>query len=56
MAAMAGRLNVHKIERLKAKGRYREGTIPGLLLQITEHGVKSWVLRFMRHGRERAMA
>jgi integrase len=54
-AVMVAKLNVHKIERLKAKGRYREGTIPGLILQITDDGVKSWILRFMRNGHERAM-
>src|SRR5262245_39042197 len=49
------KLSVKKIEGLKVRGRYREGTIPGLLLQITADGVKSWILRYMRQGRERAM-
>jgi integrase len=52
---MGGKLSVHKVEGLKTKGRFREGSVPGLMLQVTQDGVKSWVLRFMRNGRERAM-
>ncbi len=47
------KLTVKRIAKLKTPGRYREGTIPGLCLQITDTGVKSWLLRFERFGRER---
>ena len=37
----------------KRPGRYRDGHIRGLYLQIGPTGGKSWVLRFERDGRER---
>jgi integrase len=48
-------LTAKKVERVKAPGRYRDGLVPGLLLQISDSGARSWVLRFMLHGRERMM-
>jgi integrase len=46
-------LTAKKVERLKVPGRYRDGHIRGLYLQIGPTGGKSWGLRFERDGRER---
>jgi len=48
-------LTAKKVERTRAPGRYRDGLVPGLLLQISESGAKSWVLRYMLHGKERML-
>jgi integrase len=48
-------LTAKRVERTKKPGRYRDGIVPGLLLQISESGAKSWVLRYELHGRERMM-
>src|SRR5215469_1483127 len=51
-------LTAKRVERTKKPGRYRDGGdggITGLLLQISDSGAKSWVLRYERHGRERMM-
>jgi integrase len=45
-------LTSKKVERTKAAGRYRDGTVPGLLLQISKSGAKSFVLRYELRGRE----
>lgn len=46
-------LTVKRVERAKDPGRYGDGK--GLYLQITKDGVKSWLLRYERNGRERWM-
>jgi len=46
-------LTARKVQTAKKPGRYRDETIPGLYLQITRDGVKSWLLRFEQNGRER---
>jgi hypothetical protein len=48
-------LTAKRVERTTKPGRYRDGIVPGLLLQISESGAKSWVLRYELHGRERMM-
>jgi integrase len=48
-------LTAKRVERTKQPGRYRDGIVPGLLLQITESGAKSWVLRYELNGREHMM-
>jgi integrase len=48
-------LTAKKVERTKAPGRYRDGLVKGLLLQISDSGAKSWILRYELHGRERMM-
>ena len=48
-------LTAKKVERTKTPGRYRDGKIKGLLLQVSSAGAKSWVLRYERHGREHMM-
>jgi integrase len=45
-------LTAKKIEKLRAPGRYRDGAIPGLYLQIRSADNKSWLLRYERAGRE----
>jgi hypothetical protein len=39
------------VERLKGEGRY--ALVPGLYLQITASGARSWLLRFELNGKER---
>ena len=51
-------LTVKRVERVKEPGRYGDGN--GLYLQVTKKtknggGVKSWLLRYERDGRERFM-
>jgi integrase len=46
-------LTTKRVEREKRPGRYRDGHIRGLYLQIGPTGGKSWLLRFERDGRER---
>ena len=48
-------LTAKKVERSKKAGRYRCGLVKGLLLQISDSGAKSWVLRYERHDREHMM-
>jgi integrase len=48
-------LTARKVERTKTPGRYRDGLVRGLYLQISDTGARSWVLRFERHGVERMM-
>lgn len=48
-------LTAKKVERTKTPGRYRDGLIPGLMLQISESGAKSWILRYELRGRERML-
>jgi integrase len=49
-------LTVKGIAKLTKARRYRDGRDhPGLYLQITPAGVRSWLLRFERNGRERFM-
>jgi integrase len=48
-------LTAKRVERTTKPGRYRDGIVPGLLLQISESGAKSWVLRYELHGKERMM-
>jgi integrase len=48
-------LTAKRVERTKTPGRYRDGVIPGLLLQISERGAKSWILRYELRGRERML-
>ena len=45
-------LTAKKVEKLKIPGRYRDGLIPGLYLQVAEGGAKSWLLRYEVAGRE----
>ena len=48
-----GGLTVKRIDRIKDKGRYSDGH--GLYLQVNENGIKSWLFRFERGGKERYM-
>jgi hypothetical protein len=48
-------LTAKRVERIKTPGRYSDGLVKGLLLQISGGGAKSWILRYERHGRERMM-
>lgn len=46
-------LTALRVAKAKRVGRYGDGQ--GLYLQVTNAGVKSWLLRFERNGRERWM-
>ena len=46
-------LTVKKLAKVSKAGRYGDGH--GLSLQVTRAGVKSWLLRYERDGRERWM-
>jgi integrase len=46
-------LTAKRVERASTPGRYPCGLVKGLLLQVTESGAKSWVLRYQLHGDER---
>lgn len=46
-------LTTKRVAKLRRQGRYGDGH--GLYLQITEAGVKSWLFRYERGGRERWM-
>jgi len=47
-------LTLAKIARLNRRGRYRDGLVRGLCLQVGEGGKnKSWLLRYQRDGKDR---
>jgi hypothetical protein len=48
-------LSAKKVERVKAKGRYYDGEVRGLCLQVSARGAKSWLLRYEIDGRKRWM-
>jgi Arm DNA-binding domain len=50
---MSYKLTKMRVDRIHARGRYGDGG--GLWLQVSEHGGKSWLLRYTRHGRARHM-
>jgi integrase len=47
------RLTAKRVDHLHKPGRHPDGD--GLYLQVTQSGVKSWVLRYERAGRERML-
>ena len=47
------RLTALSVSRTKKPGLYCDGV--GLYLQVTKAGVKSWLFRYMRHGKARGM-
>jgi hypothetical protein len=51
MPRQYNRLSTTKVASLKESGRYSDGA--GLNLQITPAGVKSWIFRYERGGKER---
>jgi integrase len=53
MARQVDRLSALAVSRAKRKGFFPDGG--GLYLQVTASGAKSWVYRFMIHGRAREM-
>jgi len=53
MARVIGKLSALKVGRAKDKGLYADGG--GLYLQVGASGGKSWVFRFMRHGKAHVM-
>jgi integrase len=48
-------LSSKKVERVKNRGRYADGVVPGLYLQVSDSGAKSWLLRYEIVGRKRWM-
>lgn len=53
MARRANNLTVRQVETKTQPGRYADGN--GLYLQIAQGGSKSWLFRYMRDGKARAM-
>jgi len=52
---MARELGALAVKRLTAPGFYPVGVVPGLALQVTPSGARSWILRAMVHGKRRDM-
>lgn len=48
-------LSAKSVANLKAPGRYRDGEVKGLYLQVVNAGNRSWIFRYERDGRERWM-
>src|SRR5260370_19218798 len=48
-------LTTRQVAKLTEPGRYGDGDVSGLYLQVTRTGARSWLLRYERGGRERAM-
>jgi hypothetical protein len=46
------RLTATQVQRLREPGRHADGD--GLYLQVTPVGVRSWIFRYQREGRERS--
>ncbi len=46
-------LTARKVATARKPGRYRDDAVPGLYVQITKAGVKSWLLRYELNGKER---
>lgn len=53
MGRESNRLSAIKVSKLSKPGRYADGA--GLYLQVSEAGTKSWLFRYMLHGRARNM-
>ncbi|WP_281020019.1 site-specific integrase [Minwuia sp. IMCC3060] len=53
MARTANKLTVRQVETMTKPGKYADGN--GLYLQIAAGGSKSWLVRYMRDGKARAM-
>jgi hypothetical protein len=45
-------LTAKRIERLREPGRYRDGEVKGLYLQVVSATNRSWILRYQLAGRE----
>lgn len=45
MAAKKSELSARDIRNIKDKGRHQVGGVPGLMLQVSKTGSKSWILR-----------
>jgi integrase len=48
-------LSAKRVARLKGEGRYHDALVPGLYLQVTASGARSWLLRFELNGKEKMM-
>jgi len=48
-------LSAKRVQRLKGEGRYHDADVPGLYLQISASGARSWLLRYELLGKERMM-
>ncbi len=49
------RLTATRVKALTMPGRYGDGTVPGLWLQVRDADRRSWLFRYKRFGRARAM-
>src|SRR5574337_400183 len=55
MPKLAKELGAMAVGRISDPGRYFVGGVPGLALQVTDGGARSWVLRVKIAGRRRDM-
>ena len=55
MPKKARELSAVEVRRLNRPGYHAVGGVSGLLLQVTQSGAKSWILRFRLAGRRRAL-
>lgn len=55
MPRVAKELGALAVKRLTTPGLHFVGAVPGLALQVTEAGARSWILRVMVAGKRRSM-
>ena len=55
MPKQAKEMKALEVQRLKQPGLHFVGTVPGLALQVTSSGARSWLLRVMVGGKRREM-
>lgn len=53
MAKQISRLNALKVQATSKPGKHADGN--GLYLQVSKQGTKSWIFRYMLHGKPREM-
>jgi integrase len=53
MPRIAKRLTEHEVSELRQPGCHAVGGVPGLLLQVTKNGARSWILRMTIDGKRR---
>ncbi len=52
MTRQAKELTALEVKRLTDPGKYRTGTVPGLMLKVRDNGVRGWILRTVIRGKE----
>lgn len=52
MTNQVGKLSDNKIRKLSEPGKYTDGVVPGLFVQVTKAGGKVWRLKYRLNGKE----